>query len=124
MNILGPVNERTSAQYTATITDETGAVVPGSTLSAALLTFYDLKTKTIINSRNAQNVNQTNGVSISEAGVVTWVLTPADNPIVNVLSHQTQETHIGVFDFRWDAGASRVVHPFTVLVTDVGLVSS
>jgi hypothetical protein len=120
---LGPVNERTSTKYTSDpLTDENGDVVAGSTLSAATLTFYDLKTGTIINSRNAQNVNQANGVTIADTGVVTWLMPPADNPIIN--DKATQETHVAVFDFRWDAGASRAVHEFRVLVNNIGKLSS
>ena len=123
MNTLGPINEYTTALYTSDpILDETGTVVPGTSLYTATLTLYDERTKTIINSRNAQNVNQTNGVAISAAGVVTWTMAPADSPIIN--DKLPQEAHVAVFDFRWDSGVSRCLHEFKILVKNVSMVSS
>jgi hypothetical protein len=120
---LGPINERTTAKYTSDpLLDETGAVVAGSTISTATLTLYDQRSKAILNSRNEQNVNQANGVAISEAGVVTWDLTPADNIIVDDCC--ATEIHVAVFDFRWDAGASRCLHEFKIAVTNIGMVTS
>ena len=120
---LGPVNERTTARYTSgPLTDEDGSVVPGSVLSSATLTLKDEKTRTVINSRNAQNVNQANGVTISDLGIVTWLLVPADNPIVT--DRLTQEVHVATFDFRWDAGASRAMHEVKILVNNVGAVTA
>jgi hypothetical protein len=120
---LGPINERSTARYTSgPLTDEDGAVVAGSILSSATLTLYDERTGTIINSRNKQNVNQANDVTISDAGVVSWLLKPADNVIVN--NKLIRETHVAVFDFRWDAGESRAVHDMKILVNNVGNVTS
>lgn len=120
---LGPVNERSTARYTTDpLTDEDGAVVAGSILSSATLTLYDQRTGAILNSRNQQNVNQANGVSISDAGVVSWLLVPADNAIVN--TKLPQEVHVAVFDFRWDAGTSRAVHEVKILVNNIGKVTA
>jgi hypothetical protein len=120
---LGPVNERTTSRYTSgPLTDEDGAVVPGSVLSSATLTLTDEKTRTVINSRNAQNVNQANGVTISDLGIVTWLLVPADNPIIT--NRLSQEVHVATFDLRWDAGASRAMHEVKILVNNVGAVTA
>lgn len=120
---LGTVNERSTARYTTDpLTDEDGAVVAGSILSSATLTLYDQRTGAILNSRNQQNVNQANGVSISDAGVVSWLLVPADNAIVN--TKLPQEVHVAVFDFRWDAGTSRAVHEVKILVNNIGKVTA
>lgn len=116
--VLGPVNERSTAKYTTDpLLDEDGAVVAGSTLSAAQLTFYDEKSGKIINSRDAQNINQANNVTIGDDGVVTWLLLPADNAIIN--TRLAQETHVAVFDFRWDVGASRATHEVKILVNNL-----
>ena len=120
---LGPINERTTAKYTSDpLLDEDGVTVAGSVLSTATLTLYDEKTKTILNSRNAQNVNQANGVTISDAGVVAWTMTPADNAIVN--DKLPSEVHVAVFDFRWDAGVSRAMHEVKFLVKNLSMVTS
>jgi len=120
---LGPINERTTAKYTSDpLLDENGTAVDGSILTSATLTLYDQKTKTILNSRNAQNVNQANNVAISAAGVVTWELVPADNAIVN--DALSQEVHVALFDFRWDGGASRCMHEVKIAVRNLGMVTS
>jgi hypothetical protein len=121
--ILGPVNERTTAKYTTDpLTDEDGAVIAGSTMTTATLTLYDQKTGAIINSRNQQNVNNANNVTIADTGIVSWTLMPADNAIVN--GRLSQEMHVAVFDFRWDGGTSRSVHEVKILVNNVGKVTS
>jgi hypothetical protein len=120
---LGPVNERTIARYTSgPLKDEDGAVVSGTILSSATLTLKDEKTRTIINSRNAQNVNQANGVSISNLGIVSWLLAPADNTIVN--TSLPQEVHVATFDLRWDAGASRAMHEVKILVNNISAITA
>ena len=120
---LGPVNERTTARYTSgPLTDEDDVVVAGSILSTATLTLYDERTGNILNSRDAQNVNQANGVTISDLGVVSWLLVPADNAIVD--QRVPSEVHVAVFDLRWDAGASRCVHEVKFLINNVGTVTA
>lgn len=120
---LGPINERTTAKYTSDpLLDEDGAVVPGATLTTATLTFYDEKTNAIINNRNGQNVNGANGVTIADTGIVTWVMTPADHPIVN--DRMSQEVHVALFDLRWDGGSSRAMHEVKFLVNNLGMVTS
>lgn len=93
------INEKTTARITATLRDDAGAVVPGSSLTTATLTLYDLATDTIINSRNAQDIRNANNVTIDESGNLSWVMGAADNPIVN--SALNLETHIALFQFTW-----------------------
>ena len=58
MNTLGPINEYTTALYTSDpILDETGTVVPGTSLYTATLTLYDERTKTIINDKLPQEAH-------------------------------------------------------------------
>lgn len=121
--ILGPVNERTTAKYTTDpLVDEDGVVIPGTLVTSATLTLYDQKTGAIINSRNQQNVNNANNVTIADTGIISWVLQPADNAIVN--TKLAQEVHVAVFDLRWDSGSSRSLHEVKILVNNVGKVTS
>jgi hypothetical protein len=114
---FGPINERTSARYTATLTDETGAAIDGTALDAATLTFYDQATGTVINSRSAQNVKNTNGVTISAAGELVWTLVPADNAI---LGTDAMETHIALFLFTWGgAGVKACPHQVGIRVRNL-----
>src|SRR5688572_10905942 len=93
-----PILEQTTGVYRATITDEGGAMLPASTLSTLELTLY-VKTsagETIINSRNAQNVLNANGVAaydtlqtdtLSDGTTVTynlkWIISANDTTLNN-----------------------------------------
>lgn len=114
------VTERTSARYTGTLKDETGATVAGSALTTATLTLFDTKTGTILNTRNAQNVLNANDVTISEAGALVWLMAPADNSIVT--DTLPAEGHRAVFSFTWGAG-KRLVHEVQISVRNIQMVT-
>jgi hypothetical protein len=95
------VLELTTPEFSATLVGADGVTpIPGSTLSTLVLTVYcedaDL---TIVNGRNAQNVLQTNGVTVDEAGLLTWTLSADDLAIL----HDTLpfERHIALFEWTW-----------------------
>lgn len=101
------VHERTTPRYTATLKDETGAVVPGSALSALRLTLYNLGSGAIINTRDDQNVLGTstavNGVTVSEAGLLTWDLDEADLAIQSArVPVGGVERHVALFTWVYD----------------------
>ena len=111
------INERTSARYTATLTDETGAVINGTTLDSATITAYDVTTGTIIGSRNAQNCLQANGVTISALGLLTWILDPADNAI---LGSAATERKAAMFVLGWGgASVKQCRHEMTWIVRNL-----
>jgi hypothetical protein len=119
--IFGPVNERTSTQYTATLRDETGAVVPDTSLSSLLLTLYVPDANlTIVNGRDSQNVLNANGVTVDASGVLTWTLTPDDTAILD--DALEVEQHIALLTYTWGINkAAR--HRFVVLVRNLAKVS-
>lgn len=95
--------EETSGEYTATLTDESGDAINGTVLSTLTLTLYNQDTAlTIINSRNDQNVLNTNGVTIDVNGLLTWTIAPDDNEILNTTL--TAERHTAQFNWTWGAG--------------------
>lgn len=94
------VRERTSAIYQATVASETGAGVPADELTAITLTLYDKETDAIINSRDAQDVLNENGVTIDEAGLLEWTLTPDDNVILG----DGDEIHVALFEYEYEDG--------------------
>jgi hypothetical protein len=100
---FSPVAERTTPLYTATLVDEDGAIIPGSTLTTLVLTHYNLATDAILNSRDAQNVLNANNVTVSELGILEWVLQPLDTLIVD--DTLCLETHVALFEFTWNSGA-------------------
>jgi len=77
------VNEGETSLYTATIKDENGAVIPGSSLDSLTLTLYTLEAQTIINSRDSQNILGANGGAVDGSGVLTMELNELDNAIIN-----------------------------------------
>ena len=107
---LGIVNERASALYTAVLKDETGAVIDGTALDSLTLTVYEAASGTILNGRDAQNVKNTNGVTITAGGALTWVLDPADNA---VLGTGPSERHVALFIATWASGAKKCPHELT-----------
>jgi hypothetical protein len=123
------IPERQSGRFQATLLDENGVFVPGSSLSTLTLTLYDRATDAIINGRNAQDVLNNNNVSVSEAGVVVWSITPADTPIVGTPVTTTivtvdgervvgVEAHVALFRATWEGGAKALTYQMTINVID------
>lgn len=112
------IQEQTSGAYRATITDEGGSMLPGSTLSTLKLTLYQVGSGgaiTYINARNEQNVLNANGVTVYDALQVDtlsdgttlsynlkWIIAPADTTIIN--SALKVERHIALFEWTWPTG--------------------
>jgi hypothetical protein len=68
-------------------------------ISTITLTYYNAESEAIINSRDGQDVKNTNNVTIGARGDLTWELQQADTVIVDsTLSHGKLEKHIARFD--------------------------
>lgn len=108
-------HERTNANYTVTIKDQAGAVIPKANISSFKLTLLNLDddAQTIINSRNAQE--QATGftgdltVGVSD-GLVTFKMQPADNQLILLTPGQNQryERHRLIFDITLTNGTRLV----------------
>jgi hypothetical protein len=94
--------EGTSGRITGTITNDAGTAILPDTLTLLL---YDLKTGTIINSRNRQNVLNLNGVTISGAGGFEWRVSAADNVVV--ASPNQLERHRALFEWTFAGGQGK-----------------
>ena len=98
-----PIPFKSSAWYTATLTDRLGVVIPSSALSTLTLTYYAPNYApvspgtNIINNRNAQNVLNANQVTVSAGGVLTWALTTTDTDILD--SNVNIEVHTALFEW-------------------------
>lgn len=118
------VEEKITARYKVILSDEAGAVIPLSDMTTITLTLYDDYTGTIINSRNAQNVKNTNNVTYTEAGLLTWTLQPNDNIIVSSdVRTNSYEKHIALFEFTWDSGAKAGKHELEFQVRQLNKVT-
>lgn len=97
------INEGTTAIYTASLIDETGAAIPLENLDSLTLTLCNKNDFSIINSRNAQDILNNNDVVVSADGVITWEMQPEDNIISSTkIGYGHTETHIIFFEWEWD----------------------
>ena len=96
------VKEKSTALYQATLKDHTDTVIAASSLDTMTLTLYDVATGDIINSKNGTNVLNTNGVTISGAGALAWIMASADNTINT--STSVIEHHKALFQWTWGGG--------------------
>jgi hypothetical protein len=114
VNTLGPVPERSNARYTGYLTDETDTVIALAGISTLTLTVRDKLTNAVINSRSAQNVLNTNGVTVhATSGLVTWTLTALDTTPLN--RNQPFASHIAEFACTW-ATTKSMVHPVEITI--------
>lgn len=126
------INESNSGVYRAIITDESGGMLPGSTLSTLTLTLYVIGAGgvlTYVNSRNNQNVLNTNGVQVFDTlqtdtlvdGTtlpynIKWTISPAD---VDILNDSLQfERHCALFNWTWPT-AKQGHHEVTLVVKNL-----
>lgn len=111
MTVRQRVNEGASQVIEFDIDHDDFSASPAPTLTSATLTLFDYETYSpdvspllgIINSRNAQDVLNTNDVDIDSNGHVTWTVQPEDNVIVT--TRRQVERHIAQFAFEWAGGA-------------------
>lgn len=112
------INEETSGVYRAVMTDESGGMLPGSTLSTLTLSVYVIGSGgviTYVNARNNQDVLNTNGVQVFDTlqtdtlvdGTtlpynIKWTVSPNDVDIVN--DNLSFERHCFIFKWTWGSG--------------------
>ena len=98
------VLEETSAVFTATLlSDKTdpNSTISSANLSSLTLTLYDKCTGTIINSREDQDVLNTNNCTVDVNGLFTWNIQADDNQIISTtLDAGEYEEHIGLLTSR------------------------
>jgi hypothetical protein len=95
--LLRTILEGTTPRCRFAVTDETGGVVPPSALSALTLTYYDVRSEAIINSRDTQPALNQNGVTMDTQGVVRWQLVPGDSVLIH--AQPDIEPHRALFTF-------------------------
>jgi hypothetical protein len=115
-DITFTVPERTTQKLTFTLKDETGAVIPGSSLTTCTLTLYDQTTGAIINNRNGVDVK----ANIDGQGVMTFTFLPADGQILN--DALMFEPHVALFQWTYNTGNSRGEYEVALVVRNVRLV--
>lgn len=120
--ILTKVAENSTAKITATVVDENGVGLAAASLTTITLTLYLKGTPaTKINSRDDQDVKNTNGVTISSAGALVWTMEPDDNPIID--NSKSSEDHIALFEWTYNSGAKAGKHEVEVTVQNLANVT-
>ena len=117
-----PVLEHQTALYSFTLVDEDGLGVDVSTLASMKLTYYDVATKVILNTRQAQNALNANNVTVTTIPLPTvttvlWVLQPADTVLQD--SRREREQHIALFEWTWQGGAKSAAHEVQFAVEQI-----
>ncbi len=110
------VNENSTAVYTGTLTDQFGAVIPASAITTLTLTLCTLN-GTIINSRDDQDVLNTNNVVVLESGVLTFTLQAADTAIIETKALK-YETHRATFTMEF-GGGSTATHDVDIIIRNL-----
>ena len=100
---LAVVQEGESCKLTGgTLKDGDDAIVK-AVVGTLTLTLYDERTGTIINSRSAQDIKDTNGGALAADGGVTLRLHADDNALVGDPGPLRVETHIARIGWTWTA---------------------
>lgn len=99
------VQEGESCNVSGQLKNGADDVIKASLLSL-VLTLYDESSSAVINSRDAQDVLDAAGGSVSAGGLITMALDPADNPIAGSAPAGSTEPHILRFKWTWHDGTS------------------
>lgn len=93
--------ELTSGRYRVeALTDEAGVVL--TSLDSLTITLFDKRTGAIINSRGHQPCLNAANVAFPGDGSLTWLIQPADRPILDATL--PFEEHVAIFEFTYAGG--------------------
>jgi hypothetical protein len=109
----GPFPEKTTRVITATVKDETGAVIPGASLTTMVYSLYDEDTLAIINSRTLVDIK----ANVTSGGVLTLELLPADMAVQT--TSKDEERHRVLIEWTYAAGVKRGSYEAQVIVSNV-----
>lgn len=99
------INEKSTFRYRAILRGVDGVVVPGAVLTSATLTLYTAPGEVIVNGRDAQNVLNTNNVTISGTGIL--IFSGQANDAVILDTQLNVEIHRAQFHLVWPGGEMR-----------------
>ena len=84
MASLPAIHEGATGRFTAYLLDEDGVAIASASVSAITMTLRHRFSNTIVNSRSAQNVFNTNNCTLhATSGLFTWNVQTADAAIVD-----------------------------------------
>ena len=90
-----------SGKFTGTLLDSDGTAIPLANIDALTLTLTNAADGSTVNSRSAQNVLNTNNVTVdSTTGALTWLIQPEDTTLVD--TDLASEDHVAVFNWTYE----------------------
>lgn len=96
------IPEETTAKYSATIKDENGNAIAASALDALLLTVYNAEDETTI--RTTMDALNANGVTVSEAGGLVWLMEPYETKINDLtIAINDTEDRVALFEYYYSS---------------------
>jgi len=100
------IRENTTAPFTAYLKDHDGVALAAADITTLTLTYYDERTGEVINSRDSQDVLNTNNVTVhATSGLVTWTVQQADAVLVgDGVEVGRTERHVALFQWTYDSG--------------------
>ena len=114
------LEERTGL-YEMDLLKEDGAGFTPGEISTLTITYYDLDTLEIINSRDFQDCLNLNNVTLANDGHLTWEIQITDSIIID--SRKELEQHIVLFTWGWDSGARAGSHEIQFPIRNLTLVA-
>lgn len=120
------LKEKNTYSLTFNLVDENGAAIPHTSLDALTCTLYyynqlllhgDRYHMDIVNSRNNQNVLNTNNFTVNSSGVVVWNIQPNDTKKINQSTNL--EIHVALVTWKWEANAKQASEEIHIPVEKV-----
>lgn len=106
--------EGTRRVVSMTVKDTDGVAIPLASMTTIKLTLQTMDGD-VVNSRDAQNVKNANGGTYADtSGLLSIILTPADNAIVG---EADLERHSALIEFAYASGTKADSFPFYIDVT-------
>jgi len=124
------IDEEEGGSYLATILDDVGAMIPGSSLLTLVLTLYVIRadgSTAIVNNRDHQNVLNQQNVTVyntlqtlpnaTRTYNLRWKIQPEDTTLQEALPF---ESHYALFEWSWDQGQGK--HEVVLTVRNLTMV--
>lgn len=115
------LNEGVSATLTGVFKSDTGSLIGSGQMSTLSATLYDKVSGSIINSRNKQNILNTNGGTLDGSGNFAFEFLPADNAILTA-SIAGAEHHVLLLEWTYQGGAKAGKQEFQMAVRNLSKV--
>lgn len=103
-----------TATYTTTLTSDGSTPVAAASVNSLTMSLIDRRTRAVINSREDQNILNTNNVTLhATSGLLTWEIQEEDTAIVNTtdpVQFQKDELHFAIFTVLFDTSTRTAKH--------------